>query len=138
MAVFAENDERFLSDINITPLVDVMLVLLVIFMVTAPLLESGIPVELPKTGAKAISKVENPVTISITKESHIFINELEISFQKLEAYLINYFKNRQEKQVYIRADGSLKYAFVAQVMAIVKQAGVNKLGLITVPIEEKK
>ncbi len=138
MAVFAKNEDSFLSEINITPLVDVMLVLLIIFMITAPLLESGIPVELPKTGAKAISKVKNPVTISITKEARIFIGQNEISPQQLEIYLIQYFRNTQDKQVYIRADGSLKYAFVAQTMATVKKAGISKLGLITVPIEESK
>ena len=121
------------SEINITPFVDVMLVLLVIFMVTAPLLESGIPIELPRASAKAIPKSKKPVTLSITHESRIFLNRQEVYLSNLKKILRNYFKGQKEKQVYIRADGSLPYAVVAQTMATVKLAGIHKIGLVTLP-----
>src|SRR5271156_5682132 len=100
------------SDINITPLVDVMLVLLVIFMVTAPMMESGIPIQLPKASAKAIPKDEAPVTLNLTKESRVYLNREEISPSELKPKLITFFKNRDKKEIFIRADGELPYAFV--------------------------
>lgn len=138
MSVFLNNssdDPGPLSEINITPFVDVMLVLLVIFMVTAPLLESGIPVELPRASAKAIPKTEEPVTLTLTKEGRIFLNRREVLFSSLKDNLVQFFGSRQEKQIYIRADGTLPYALVAQAMAAVKMAGINKIGLVTLPPE---
>ena len=137
MAAFLNNpdDHAPMSEINITPFVDVMLVLLVIFMVTAPLLENGIPIELPRASAKAIPKTEEPVTLSLSRDGRIFLDRREVYFSTLKDNLTQFFEARQEKQVYIRADGSLPYAVVAQTMAVVKQAGINRIGLVTLPPE---
>ncbi len=138
MAGFSLNntDERGpVAEINITPLVDVMLVLLVIFMVTAPLMENGIPIQLPKASAKALPKDQTPMTLNLTKDSRIFLNRDEISMSSLIGRLQSLFRNREEKQIFIRADGSLPYSVVAQAMALVKQAGIEKIGLVTMPPE---
>ena len=127
------------AEINITPFVDVMLVLLIIFMVAAPLLESGIPIQLPKASAKALPKSdEAPVTLSLSKDTRIFLGKDELSIGELRSKLILFYKNRSKKEIYIRADGALPYAFVAQAMATVKMAGINKIGLVTLPPEEEK
>ncbi len=139
MGAFRNSDDSGpVADINITPLVDVMLVLLVIFMVTAPLLESGIPIQLPKASAKALPKTDQqPVTLNITKESKVFLNKEEVPVSELKGRLIAFFRTRAEREIFIRADGALPYAFVAQTMATVKSAGVNKIGLVTLPPEEQ-
>ena len=126
------------AEINITPLVDVMLVLLVIFMVTAPMMENGIPIELPKATAKALPQDEAPVTLNLTKDSRVFLNKEEVAQGGLSARLQAFFKGKAKKEIFIRADGALPYAFVAQTMAMVKNAGINRIGLVTLPPEEKK
>jgi biopolymer transport protein TolR len=138
MAGFQNSDNGPLADINITPLVDVMLVLLVIFMVTAPLLESGIPIQLPKASAKALPKSDEvPVTLNITKDSRIYLNKDEISVAELKPRVQAFFRGRRQKEIFIRADGTLPYSFVAQTMATVKAAGISKIGLVTLPPEER-
>lgn len=127
------NDNGPLSEINITPLVDVMLVLLVIFMVTTPMMESGVPLQLPKASGKALPKSEKPVTVSITKETRVFINKEEVPYSQLKNRLKDYFKTRKRKEVFIRADGELMYAIVAKTMATVKSAGIDRIGLVTLP-----
>jgi len=132
------DDYAPMSEINITPFVDVMLVLLVIFMVAAPLMESGIPIELPKASAKALPKTQKPITLNVTAEKKIYINQTEIDASRLVTELQNYYKERKNKEIFIRADGSLPYSFVAQTMAAVKLAGINKIGLVTLPPEIKR
>lgn len=137
MAMRTDSDDRGpVAEINITPFVDVMLVLLVIFMVTAPLLESGIPIQLPKASAKALPKEESPVTLSLTRDSRLFLNQQEIPFGDLRKRLQVYYRSRRGKEIFIRADGALPYAVVAQTMAEVKNAGIDKIGLVTLPPEE--
>lgn len=137
MAFKTGSDEQGpVAEINITPFVDVMLVLLVIFMVTAPLMESGIPIQLPKASAKALPKEESPVTLSLTKDSRIFLNNQELPFTDLKKRLQGFYKSRSRKEIFIRADGTLPYAVVAQTMAEVKNAGVDKIGLVTLPPEK--
>lgn len=127
------DDPRPMSEINITPMVDVMLVLLVIFMVAAPMLESGIAIQLPKASGKALPKEEAPVTLNLTKEGRVFLNRDEVSLGDLKSHLQGFYKSKNKKEIFIRADGSLPYAFVAQTMAMVKQAGVRRIGLVTLP-----
>ena len=129
------DDQGPVAEINITPFVDVMLVLLVIFMVTAPLMETGIPIQLPKTTAKALPKDENPVTLSVTRDSRLFLNSQEIPMSELKRRVQAFFKSRSRKEIFIRADGALPYAVVAQTMAEVKNAGIDKIGLATIPPE---
>jgi len=140
MGGFKNSDEQGpVAEINITPFVDVMLVLLVIFMVTAPLLESGIPIELPKASAKALPKTDEvPVTLNLDKDSRIYLNKDETALPELRQKLQAFFKGRAKKEIFIRADGSLPYAFVAQTMATVKNAGIHKIGLVTLPPEGDK
>lgn len=135
----SNSDERGpVSEINITPLVDVMLVLLVIFMVTAPMMEQGIPIQLPKAAAKAIEKDSAPMTLSLTKDGRIFLNKEEIEQGRLQSKLAAVYKNKSKKEIFIRADGELPYAVVAQTMAAVKMAGIDKIGLVTLPPDGKK
>lgn len=124
-----------LSEINITPFVDVMLVLLVIFMVTTPMMETGVPLQLPRASAKALPKAEKPVTLSVTKETRVFINKEEVPYSQLKTRLKDFFKSRKRKEVFIRADGELPYAVVAKTMATVKSAGIDRIGLVTLPPE---
>src|ERR1051325_5754643 len=118
------DDRGPVAEINVTPLVDVMLVLLVIFMVTAPMMENGIAIQLPKASAKALPKDESPVTLNLTKESRVYLNREQFSPGELKPTLVTYFKGREKKEIFIRADGELPYAFVAQTMAVVKLAGI--------------
>src|SRR5262245_54617803 len=125
------DDGNPVSEINITPLVDVMLVLLVIFMVTALMMENGIAIQLPKASPNVLPKDEAPVTLNLTKESRVYLNREEVSPGELKPKLVTYFKGRDKKEIFIRADGELPYAFVAQTMAVVKLAGIHKIGLVT-------
>jgi biopolymer transport protein TolR len=132
------DDQGPVAEINITPLVDVMLVLLVIFMVTAPMLENGIPIELPKASARALPKEESPVTLNLSRDGRIFLNTVEVNQTDLRKELSTFFKSRNKKEIFIRADGALPYAVVAQTMAIVKGAGINRIGLVTLPPDPNK
>ncbi|TES87007.1 MAG: biopolymer transporter ExbD [Candidatus Aminicenantes bacterium] len=128
-----------LSEINITPFVDVMLVLLVIFMVTAPMIQSGISVNLPQAETDS-TPAEEGLTLIITKDKYIHIENSVINQFLLEQKLKEYFYGKKKKIVFIRADESLPYGFVMRILDISKKAGVEITGLITRPIEpeEKK
>jgi biopolymer transport protein TolR len=122
---------RALAEINVTPLVDVMLVLLIVFMVSAPLLTVGVPVELPRTEAGAMEEQVEPLTVSIRADGAIFINETEIAFAALGPRLQAMAGAGMDKPIYVRADGRAPYARVAQVMARLQAAGFTSIGLIT-------
>ena len=122
---------RALSEINVTPMVDVMLVLLIIFMVSAPLLTVGVPVELPKTEAGAMEEQAEPLTVSIQADGSIYLQESETPFAELPARLQALAGERLNKPIYVRADGRAPYAKVAQVMARLGAAGFTSIGLIT-------
>lgn len=126
-----------LSEINVTPLVDVMLVLLIIFMVTAPLMQSGIGVNLPQ--AETVSApAEEGLTLTITKDRYIHIEDSAINQFLLEQKLKEYFFGKEKKVVFLRADESLNYGFVIHIMDIIKKAGVEALGLVSEPLESNK
>ena len=126
-----------LSEINVTPLVDVMLVLLIIFMVTAPLMQSGIGVNLPQ--AETVSApAEEGLTLTITKDRYIHIEDSAINQFLLEQKLKEYFFGKEKKIVFLRADESLNYGFVIHIMDIIKKAGVEVLGLVSEPPEPNK
>ena len=122
---------RALSEINVTPLVDVMLVLLIIFMISAPLLTAGVPVELPKTEAGAMNDQQEPLTISLRADGSIFMQTSEVPFADLAPRLQALSGIGFSKPVYVRADGRAPYAIVAQVMASLSSAGFTHIGLIT-------
>ena len=129
------NEKRFMSDINVTPLVDVMLVLLIIFMVTAPMMMQGVEVNLPQTTAKSIKTREDPLFLSINKKREIFLEDRRIKMKDLEKKMKSIFKYRRNKEVLLRADREVPYGFVIKVIAEVKRAGIDKLGMVTEPIE---
>jgi biopolymer transport protein TolR len=121
-----------LSEINIIPLVDVILVLLLIFMLTAPLMHRGIDVNLPKTTSKPTT-VEERMVLTLTKEQTIYLNERPVAPAALDAQLRDLFKNRADKTIYLKADQALQYGFVVETMDRVRRAGIGKLGMITEP-----
>ena len=122
---------KTISQINVTPMVDVMLVLLVIFMITAPLLTVGVPINLPKTKAKALPEDQTPLSITINKEEKIYVQDTEISLEQLVSKLISISKNRSDRKIFIRADEVLSYGRVVEVMAVITSAGFNKIALVT-------
>jgi biopolymer transport protein TolR len=127
-----------ISDINVTPLVDVMLVLLIIFMVTAPLITQGVEVQLPKTKAQPLDGDEKKIVLSVTKDKKIFIGSNDqnpIPLEELETKLKTNAKLQAEKELYLHADRALEYGFVVDVMAIVKRSGVESLGMVTDPLQ---
>jgi biopolymer transport protein TolR len=130
-------DSRLLSEINVTPFVDVMLVLLIIFMVAAPLVQHGVDVDLPKANSKNVTAEEELLTITLTKDKKIFLNKMEIELVQLKEKLLRIFKQRTDNQLLFKADKDLPYEFVIQVMAEIKNAGIEKLGIITNPVEAK-
>jgi biopolymer transport protein TolR len=137
MAIETHSD-RLMSDINVTPFVDVMLVLLVIFMVTAPMMMQGMDVALPEATAKPIVTQKENLVITVTKEQKVHINDFEVETDFLREKLSKILENRADKEVYFRADKSVPYGFVVKVMAEIKAAGVEKLGMVTVPVEEER
>jgi len=122
------------ADINVTPLVDVMLVLLIVFMVAAPLLSVGVPLELPKTDAKALPSQEEPITISVDREGKVFIQDTEILIDDLAPRLIAISENGYDERIYLRGDENSDYGAVIKVMARVNAAGFSNLGLVTDPV----
>ena len=122
---------RALSEINVTPLVDVMLVLLIIFMISAPLLTAGVPVELPKTEANALNDQHQPLTLTIRADGTVFLGPDEVPFGDLAPRMRTAAAGDPAKPVYVRADGKAPYAVVAQVMASLSTSGFTSIGLIT-------
>ena len=122
---------KTISQINVTPMVDVMLVLLVIFMITAPLLKVGVPINLPKTKAKALPEDQTPLSITINKDEKIFLQDSEIDLENLVPRLIAISKNKSDRKIFIRADKILPYGEVVKIMGLISSAGFNKIALVT-------
>lgn len=120
-----------MSDINVTPFVDVMLVLLIVFMVTAPLLSAGIPLELPKTEAKALGEDKEPLTISVDKAGKIYIQDKEITLDELVPKLKAIAKNGYNERIYIRGDQQSLHGTISKVMGKVSNAGFTRLAIVT-------
>lgn len=131
-----EGRSDLISDINVTPLVDVMLVLLIIFMVTAPMMIHGVKVNLPITESKNIKSKEDPLIVSITKKRLIFIENYNVPLNDLKGKLKKIVANRAGKEILLQADKDVPYGFVMKVMSQVKEAGISKVGLITKPLHK--
>jgi len=128
------NDNRgIMAEINVTPLVDVMLVLLVIFMVTAPMMQQGVQVNLPKADTKAMSPQEEAVVVSVDKSGKVFIDKDEIPASDLRNRLTTMFASREKKEVFLKADAGVPYGEVVRAMADIKGAGIERLGMVTEP-----
>ena len=122
-----------MAEINVTPFVDVMLVLLIIFMVAAPLVRHGVDVDLPQASTKHIAATEQSLTVSITADQQIYINRMQVPLDELRQRLTLILTQRMNHELFFKADKSLPYGFVIQVMAELKNAGIDKLGIVTVP-----
>ena len=127
------NNNNFMSDINVTPFVDVMLVLLIIFMVTAPMMTQGVDVALPEATAEPLPAEKEHLMISIDNKATIFINDVPVTVDDLNEKLKRIMSNRSDREVYLKADKDITYGTVVRVMSEIKLAGVEKLGMVTVP-----
>jgi biopolymer transport protein TolR len=119
-----------LSEINVTPFVDVMLVLLIVFMITAPLLTVGVPVDLPKTKAKSIAESEEPLVITVNAEGVIFIQDTEVELENLVPRLVAITDSKADTRIYVRGDKSINYGRVLEVMGTVNVAGFTRVALV--------
>ena len=138
LGLHSSDSEQPASEINVTPLVDVMLVLLVIFMVTAPMMDQGLQLELPKTkGASLEASTENQLVLKISKDRTIRINDTNIRVGDLKDKLASIYGNRKDRTLFVRADKDVPYGFVAYVIGEVRSAGISKLGLVTVPLDQQ-
>jgi biopolymer transport protein TolR len=134
MAMGGHNDDRgTMAEINVTPLVDVMLVLLIIFMVTAPMMQQGVQVNLPKADTKAMNPAEETVVVTVDKNNKVFINKDETPEGDLRSKLTEMFASRTKKEVFLKADASVPYGEVVGIMADIKGAGIERLGMVTEP-----
>jgi biopolymer transport protein TolR len=121
---------RPMSDINVTPFVDVMLVLLIVFMVTAPLLSAGVPVDLPEAQAKPLALEKEPITVTVDTNGHVFIKDAEIQMNDLIARLNEAVGGNLDERIYVRGDKSVSYGTIMQVMGVMNGAGFRHIGLV--------
>ena len=137
MAIGSGSD-RLMSDINVTPFVDVMLVLLIIFMVTAPMMVQGVDVALPEVSAKQMVTETENLTVTIDRDANIYINDFQVRMDFLREKLEKILQGRTDREVFFRADKDVSYGVVVSVMAEIKAAGVEKLGMVTDPFDDQK
>jgi len=130
------SEGAMLAEINVTPLVDVMLVLLIIFMVTAPMIQQGVDVDLPEAKAMTMNADEGKLILTVTKDKRVYLGKMEIPFAEVEEKLKANPKAQQDREVYLHADKHLEYGVVVQVMAAMKNAGIDRLGMVTDPLEQ--
>ena len=129
---------KAMAEINVTPLVDVMLVLLIIFMVTAPMLSMGIDVNLPRVKSKSVDVTEEKLVLTVNEAKEIYLNKTKMQLGEINSKLEAIFSNRIDREVFLRADKNVPYGFVVEVMSEIRKAGVDKLGMITEPPEAIK
>jgi len=122
-----------MAEINVTPFVDVMLVLLVIFMVTAPMMQSGVEVDLPETKTQPMRMRDEPLILSVKKDGSTFVGRTEVPLEELAVKLEAIFEGRDTKELFLRADKEAAYGKVARAMAAAREAGASKLGMVTEP-----
>ena len=126
-----------MSEINVTPFVDVMLVLLIIFMVTAPLLTVGVPVDLPESSADSLPEDQEPLTLSINSKGEIFIQEYQVEYDKVVAKILAIAKNRTDTRIYVRGDKTINYGRVLEIMGMLSGSGFTKVALISEPYKQR-
>ncbi|BBO72426.1 protein TolR [Desulfosarcina alkanivorans] len=135
MAIGGGSD-RLMSDINVTPFVDVMLVLLIIFMVTAPMMVQGVDVALPEVTAKPMVTEKENLTVTIDREANVYINDFQVRMDFLKEKLEKILAGKTDREVFFRADKDVAYGVVVSVMAEIKAAGVDRLGMVTDPFDD--
>ena len=134
---FTRSRKEPMSEINVTPFVDVMLVLLIIFMVTAPLLTVGVQVDLPESAADSLPDDQEPLTVSINSKGEIYIQEIQVSAQKFIPKLLAIAKNRTDTRIYVRGDKAINYGRVLEIMGMLSGSGFTKVALISEPNKER-
>ncbi|MCX8021332.1 MAG: biopolymer transporter ExbD [Syntrophorhabdaceae bacterium] len=125
-----------LAEINIIPLVDVMLVLLIIFMITAPMMQHGMNIDIPKVTTKPLPSSDEPQILSITADRQLILNEKKIELKDLKAAVQLLFANKGKKEIFLRADKNVPYGFVVTCMGIIRDAGIEKVNIVTKPLDE--
>jgi biopolymer transport protein TolR len=133
-----DNHDSLMSEINVTPFVDVMLVLLIIFMVTAPMMMQGMDVALPQVTSKPLETKEDHLMITLNKDGQIYINDFLVTLDTLQDKLAKIIQGRANPDVYLKADREVPYGMVAQAMAQIKDAGIERLGMVTEPAAPEK
>jgi len=132
------SESRPMADINVTPLVDVILVLLIIFMVTAPMMQQGVDVDLPQTTSQPIEGQEQRLMVTINAKREVFVNQEKVDPALLRRHLERSTAAAVNREVFLRADRSVPYGFVVRIMAEIKNAGIEKLGMVTEPLESRR
>ena len=132
-----DDQSSLMSQINVTPFVDVMLVLLIIFMVTAPMMMEGINVTLPEASSKPLALEKKPLVISINPDNKIFISNFNVTIENLGEKLKKILDGKTNRKVFLKADKNISYGMVVRVMSEIKGAGIENLGMVTLPISEK-
>lgn len=135
---FEQESNDSISQINITPLVDVMLVLLIIFMVTAPILQQGVNVDLPQVTAGPLAGKAEQLVVIVSRDGKVQLNDNPLKVEELQKKLIAILQLRPDREVYLRADKNVPYGKVVEVMAAVRNAGVKKLGMVTEPLKDER
>jgi biopolymer transport protein TolR len=128
------NTDRLMSDINVTPFVDVMLVLLIVFMVAAPMMIEGVDVSLPQATSQPLATEQEQLIVSVNQNGDIFLNDYQVQLTELKEKLDLIIKGQSDREVYLRADKEIPYGVVVRVMSEIKDAGVEKLGMVTEPL----
>ena len=131
------SNNSLMSEINVTPFVDVMLVLLIIFMVTAPMMTQGVDVALPEASSELLPADEEQIVVTIDKASNVYIGKYQVSIEFLKEKLNALLKSKAVKEVYLKADKDISYGIVVRVMSEIKGAGVEKLGMLTEPVVQE-
>ena len=134
---FGSSEKEPISEINVTPFVDVMLVLLIIFMVTAPLLTVGVQVDLPETSADSLQEENEPLTLTINAKGEVFIQETKIEFDNIIQKILAVSNNRTDTRIYVRGDKTINYGRVLEIMGMLSGSGFTKVALISEPSKER-
>jgi len=127
-----------LAEINIIPLVDVMLVLLIVFMITAPMMQHGLGIEIPNVTAKALPAKDEPQILNITRDQQLILNEKKIEFKDLKGAIQFLFANKDKKEIFLRADKDVPYGYVVRCMGTIREAGVDKVNIVTKPLDKNE
>jgi biopolymer transport protein TolR len=127
-----------LSEINVIPLVDVMLVLLIVFMITAPMMQHGLGIDIPNVTARALPTKEEPQILNVTKDQRLILNEKKIEYRDLKQAVQFLFANKDKKEIYLRADKDVPYGFVVKCMGTIREAGVDKVNIVTKPLDRNE
>ena len=128
-----QQEGEIVSEINMTPLIDITLVLLIIFMVTAPMMQQGIDIDLPETASSGVATNDEPFVLEIRKNKKIYVGDTQLSMEDLRKRLEAIFSTRKNKQIYLQADRTVDYGYVAEAMGEIRAAGITNIGLVTLP-----